>query len=113
MVVNVAAAREEAKMGQKLKGAKKARLVGIPKLDDANLAGTKQSKECTMILTQGDSAKSLALAGIEVVGRDCYGCFPLRGKFLNVREATHKQILENPEVQNICKIIGLQMGKSY
>ena len=108
LVLNVAAAREEAKMGKQLKGAKKERLLGIPKLEDANLAGTKRgSRECTIILTEGDSAKALALAGIEVVGRDTYGCFPLRGKFLNVRDAPHKAILENPEVQALTKIIGL------
>ena len=49
-------------------------------------------------MTEGDSAKSLALAGIEVVGRDKYGVFPLRGKFLNVREAPIKQISANPEI---------------
>jgi DNA topoisomerase II len=77
-------------MGNKLKGAKKIKLFGIPKLDDANMAGTKHSADCTIILTEGDSAKSLALAGIELIGRDKYGCFPLRGKFLNVREANLK-----------------------
>lgn len=71
-------------------GKKKSKLLGIPKLEDANDAGGKNSGECTIILTEGDSAKSLALAGIEVVGRDKYGVFPLRGKFLNVREASHK-----------------------
>ena len=71
-------------------GKKKSKLLGIPKLEDANDAGGKNSKDCTIILTEGDSAKSLALAGIEVVGRDKYGVFPLRGKFLNVREASHK-----------------------
>jgi len=65
-------------------------LVGIPKLEDANDAGTRNAEACTIILTEGDSAKSLALAGIEVVGRDKYGVFPLRGKFLNVREASNK-----------------------
>jgi DNA topoisomerase-2 len=49
-------------------------------------------------LTEGDSAKSLALAGMEIVGRDRYGVFPLRGKFLNVREANNKKIMENPEI---------------
>lgn len=53
------------------------------------------------------------MAGMEVVGRDLYGCFPLRGKFLNVREANTKQIGDNPEVQNLFKIIGLQIGKTY
>lgn len=71
-------------------GKKKSKLLGIPKLEDANDAGGRNSKDCTIILTEGDSAKSLALAGIEVVGRDKYGVFPLRGKFLNVREASHK-----------------------
>ena len=92
LTLQVAQAKEEAKMGRTLKGAKKVKLTGIPKLDDANLAGGKNSSECTIILTEGDSAKSLAMACIEVVGRDYYGCFPLRGKFLNVREATLKQI---------------------
>jgi DNA topoisomerase-2 len=48
-----------------------------------------------------------------IIGRDKFGCFPLRGKFLNVREAATKQIGENPEIQNLCKIIGLQIGKKY
>ena len=70
-------------------GKKTSKLI-IPKLEDANSAGTRDSKDCTIILTEGDSAKSLALAGIEVIGRDKYGVFPLRGKFLNVREAANK-----------------------
>ena len=69
---------------------KKSKLLGVPKLEDANDAGTRLSHQCTIILTEGDSAKSLALAGIELVGRDKYGVFPLRGKFLNVREASNK-----------------------
>lgn len=51
---------------------------GIPKLDDANDAGTRNSEHCTLILTEGDSAKTLAIAGLSVVGRDRYGVFPLR-----------------------------------
>ena len=51
---------------------------GIPKLDDANDAGTKASEDCTLILTEGDSAKALAVAGLSVVGRNRYGVFPLR-----------------------------------
>lgn len=48
---------------KKVGGAKHNKLKGIPKLDDANDAGTKNSLECTLILTEGDSAKSLAVAG--------------------------------------------------
>lgn len=54
--------------------------------------GGKNSAGCTLILTEGDSAKTLAVSGLGVVGRDRYGVFPLRGKMLNVREASHKQV---------------------
>ncbi|XP_046659381.1 DNA topoisomerase 2-like isoform X2 [Homalodisca vitripennis] len=94
-------------------GKKQNKLKGVPKLEDANDAGTKNSLDCTLILTEGDSAKSLAVSGLGVVGRDKYGVFPLRGKLLNVREATHKQILENAEINNIIKIVGLQYKKKY
>lgn len=113
-ILSVAKAKEEAKMAKQLgPGKKKSKLIGIPKLEDANDAGTKHARECTIILTEGDSAKSLALAGIEVVGRDKYGVFPLKGKLLNVREATNKQIMENAEIQNIIKILGIQIGATY
>ncbi|KAG8061378.1 hypothetical protein GUJ93_ZPchr0003g16955 [Zizania palustris] len=68
---------------QKTDGSKRSRLTGIPKLEDANDAGGKDSQMCTLILTEGDSAKALAMAGIAVVGRNHYGVFPLRGKLLN------------------------------
>lgn len=99
------------KLGQQ--GKKKQRLLGIPKLEDANLAGTISSRACTLILTEGDSAKTLAMSGIQIVGRDKYGCFPLKGKLLNVRDAATKVILNNAEIQNLMKIIGLQIGKDY
>lgn len=84
---------------------------GITKLDDANDAGGPRSRECTLILTEGDSAKALAISGLGVVGRDHYGVFPLRGKLLNVREASAAQIAANAEIQNIKQIMGLQHGK--
>ena len=54
-------------------GKKKTKLTGITKLDDANFAGTAKAKDCTLIITEGDSAKSLAISGLSVVGRDYYG----------------------------------------
>nr|ASK50299.1 DNA topoisomerase 2 [Eyprepocnemis plorans] len=92
---------------------KQSRLTGIPKLEDANHAGTQHSLDCTLILTEGDSAKSLAVSGLGVIGRDKYGVFPLRGKLLNVREASHKQIMDNAEINNIIRIVGLQYKKKY
>nr|NVI79321.1 topoisomerase 2 [Cucujiformia] len=99
---------------QKITSKKKvSKLKGIPKLEDANNAGTKDGYKCTLILTEGDSAKSLAVSGLGIIGRDFYGVFPLRGKLLNVREATHKQILDNAEINFLVKILGLQYKKKY
>ncbi len=92
---------------------KGARLHGIPKLEDANKAGTKESAECTLIVTEGDSAKALAVAGLSVVGRDLYGVYPVRGKFLNVRDATEKRMAENQEILELKRILGLQSGADY
>ena len=71
---------------KKTDGKKKKTIKGIVKLDDANWAGTDKSKLCTLILTEGDSAKTMAIAGLSKVGRDKYGVFPLRGKLMNVKE---------------------------
>jgi len=94
-------------------GARKSKITGIPKLDDANKAGTSQSKKCTLIVTEGDSAKTLAVAGLSVVGRDHYGVFPLRGKCKNVRDASVAQLSSNQEFSDLKKILGLQQGKEY
>jgi len=111
-VLEFARFRQDAEL-KKTDGGKRQRVLGIPKLDDANKAGTRESAKCTLILTEGDSAKALAISGLSVVGRDYYGVFPLRGKLLNVREATHKQIMENTEINLLKKILGLQHGKEY
>eukprot|EP00929_Paragymnodinium_shiwhaense_P100316 TRINITY_DN6255_c0_g2_i1.p1 TRINITY_DN6255_c0_g2~~TRINITY_DN6255_c0_g2_i1.p1 ORF type:complete len:2100 (+),score=564.25 TRINITY_DN6255_c0_g2_i1:317-6616(+) len=89
------------------------RLFGIPKLEDANRAGTKDSSECTLIITEGDSAKALAVAGLAVVGRDHYGVFPLRGKLRNVRELSVKQMMENKEIEQLSRILALDASKNY
>lgn len=89
-----------------MRGSNSHRLIGLTKLSDANLAATKHGQDCTLILTEGESAKALAIAGLAVVGRDNFGVFPLRGKLLNVREAKHDQILKNEEIQSIRQIMG-------
>jgi DNA topoisomerase-2 len=98
---------------KKTDGSKKNRITGIPKLDDANWAGTHKSHECTLIVTEGDSAKALAISGLSVVGRNAFGVFPLRGKPRNVRDASVKQVTENVEFSSLKKILGLQHGKVY
>jgi DNA topoisomerase-2 len=111
LVVKVASAKEEAKL-KRLGGGKKKRVL-IDKLDDANNAGRKDAELCTLIVTEGDSAKTLADAGLAEIGRDYFGVFPLRGKFLNVRDATTKQIMSNKEILNLLEIFGLKIGTKY
>ncbi|KAM4824138.1 DNA topoisomerase 2-alpha isoform 2-T2 [Urocitellus parryii] len=112
-ILNWVKFKAQVQLNKKCSAVKHNRIKGIPKLDDANDAGSRNSTECTLILTEGDSAKTLAVSGLGVVGRDKYGVFPLRGKILNVREASHKQIMENAEINNIIKIVGLQYKKNY
>ncbi len=98
---------------QKVSGKKTTSLRGIDKLDDANKAGSSESLKCTLILTEGDSAKALAIAGLSVVGRDYFGVFPLRGKLLNAREKDDKIVKNNAEISNLIKIMGLKFdGKN-
>ena len=96
----------------KTDGKKLSRII-VPKLDDANFAGTKDSASCTLILTEGDSAKTMAISGLSVIGRDKFGVFPLRGKILNVKDATLQKISDNNEITAIKKILGLEQNKKY
>ncbi len=93
-------------------GSKKKR-VFIPKLEDAHWAGTQKSDLCTLILTEGDSAKTFAMWGRSVVGTEKFGVYPLKGKVLNVRDATSQQVINNEEINNIKQILGLKQDKDY
>lgn len=104
---------QQEKQLKRTDGHKRQRITGIVKLEDANNAGSRNGKQCTLILTEGDSAKALAVSGLTEVGRDNFGVFPLRGKLLNVREAGHDAIMKNAEITNIKTIMGLQHGKTY
>lgn len=105
--------KEETLLMKKTDGKKVNAIKGIPKLEDAEWAGTKKSKMCKLILTEGDSAKALAMSGRSVVGNQKYGVFPLKGKLLNVRGASPKELLNNEEIINLKKILGLKHGKIY
>ena len=111
-VIELAKFKENSNL-KKTDGKKQVKLNGIPKLEDANKAGTKESSKCTLILTEGDSAKATAMAGLSIIGRDYYGVFPLKGKILNVREAVASQLLANEEIKNLKLILGLKQGEDY
>jgi len=98
---------------KKTDGKKRSTVRGIPKLEDATWAGTAKSDECTLILTEGDSAATTAISGLKVVGRDRYGVFPLRGKLLNVKDISAAKKTANAELTHIKQILGLVHGKTY
>ncbi len=98
---------------KKTDGKKRSTVRGITKLEDALLAGTSKSKECTLILTEGDSAATSAISGLKEVGREKWGVFPLRGKLLNVRDITIQKFNANEELTAIKKILGLEQSKQY
>lgn len=89
----------------------KKRNVVIDKLVDANRAGTVSSNECTLMLTEGDSAMTMVRIGLSVVGQDYFGGFPLRGKLINVNNKA--DLTKNEEIKNIVKILGLDYRKKY
>ena len=104
---------KDAKDFKKTDGRKQSRITGIPKLDDAVHAGTAKSHECVLILTEGDSAKAMAISGLSQEQRKFYGVFPLKGKLLNVKDVSAKKVEATEEIANLKKIIGLESGKKY
>jgi DNA topoisomerase II len=108
-----AQAAKDAKDNTKTDGRKMSRITGIPKLDDAVYAGTTQSNKCTLILTEGDSAKAMALSGLTQEQRKYFGVYPLKGKVLNVKDTSDSKVEQTKEIAELKKIIGLQSGKKY
>lgn len=93
--------------------------IKVDGLDDANWAGkTGKSQQCTLILCEGLSAKTYAVAGIqrgigERKGRNWFGVLALTGKLLNVRNSTLQQSADNKVVQGILKTLGIKRGIDY
>lgn len=97
---------------------KKRGFVRIEGMDPANLAGTKHSKDCTLVLCEGLSAKTYVVCGLSIgingkKGRDYTGIMSLTGKILNTRNASNNVISKNKEVTNIIKALGLEYGVDY
>ena len=104
---------KENKAAKKTDGTKSKSVRGIPKLTDANLAGTENSGKCMLILCEGDSAKAGILSGLSSDDRNIVGVYPLKGKLLNVRGEPVKKIADNKEIAEIKQILGLVTGKKY
>lgn len=90
----------------------------IEGLDSANKAGGKESKDCTLILCEGLSARTFAVRGIAKgwngkKGRDYFGVFPLRGKVMNVRNANTSSISGNKEIASVIQALNLKYKTDY
>lgn len=107
-------ALKETKQAKKTDGTMSLKIRGIPKLVDANKAGTKkESHMCKLILCEGDSAKAAVISGMQKHHRDYIGVYPLKGKLFNVREKTTKRVSDNTEITQIKQILGLENGRRY
>ncbi len=87
-------------------------------LEPANNEGGKKGQDCTLILVEGDSAKTYAITGIQKgafgkVGRDWFGIMTLTGKLLNCRNATISSIEKNKVIESIVKALNLQYDLDY
>jgi DNA topoisomerase-2 len=88
------------------------RSVNIPKYEPAGTAGVPGT-DAILILTEGDSAKGLAMAGRAVMDTDMVGVFCLKGKPPNARSLSMKKIVNNVVLSNTAKILGLEYGKVF
>ncbi|NCY26469.1 MAG: hypothetical protein EBX37_17060, partial [Alphaproteobacteria bacterium] len=93
----------------------------VAKLEDANFAG-KNKKDCVLCITEGDSAATYVVKGMKYgmtigdtvfKGRDTIGVYPIRGKFVNVKNAGSTTLSKNNELIGICKALGVQYGVDY
>ena len=115
-VMNASCALTEVKdnkLAKKTDGSKTKNIRNIPKLIDANLAGTDKSRECTIIFCEGDSAKAGIVSGLSKEDRNYIGVYPMKGKLFNVRGEAAIKIAENKEIAEIKQILGLETGKEY
>ena len=77
----------------------------VPKLLDAN---GKDRTKCILLITEGDSAKTMVSA---VRDPEVHGAMPLRGKILNVRGESPKDVMANQIIADMMTAIGIGIGQ--
>ena len=93
--------KNQVDLKRKQKAKKKAKSA---KLVEAN---SKERSECTLFITEGDSAKENAAP---VRNTDYHAFMPLRGKILNVFNMPGVEAYKSNEIQDIMNTIGLEFG---
>jgi len=96
----LAEAREKAKSA-------KNELFEIVKYEPAN---STNPEEKILILAEGDSAANPIISTRDT---NLHGVFPMRGASISALGNELAKIVKNVEVINICKILGLAVGKKY
>ena len=83
--------------------------------EDANKAGSSESSKCTLFIVEGKSAASYATNFISSSkgGRDYLGCFAMKGKPLNIMNASEDKFLQNKEFIELKKVLGLKENFDY
>ena len=92
--------------------------------ENANFAGTSKSGECTLCITEGDSASAYAETYIVMTsnlnandkrkgGQDYIGYLPLKGKPLNATNAPLEQLAGHEAFNNIKNYLGLKESVDY
>ena len=115
-IMDAACALTEIKTNKAVKrmdGHKTKTIRGIPKLVDANWAGTEKSSQTIIIFCEGDSAKAGIVSGLSSEDRNIIGVYPMKGKIMNVRGETKLKVSENKEITDIKKILGLELDREY
>lgn len=94
---------------------KKRKHISVPGYTTCNWAGGSKSSQCTLCLTEGNSAETYGVKGRARVegGIDKLGLFRLRGKLLNVMNAKLADVAKNREVQGLKEVLGLREGVDY
>lgn len=87
------------------------------KIIDCNWAGTKRASECSLMITEGDSASGYALKwrSFEKT-QNTVGIFGLGGKPINALKAKkHRplKLLEDEVIKNLKQVLGLVDGTDY
>lgn len=85
--------------------------------EDANEAGKRDAMKCVLYITEGKSARGFAqnliLNRPDKKGNDLFGTFELKGKFINVQNASSTDVNKNTEVVMLKKMLGLMFGVDY
>lgn len=90
----------------------KKRITKVDGLQHANFAGTKRSKECILVITEGNSAATYVARGTGN-NHDLYGILPITGKILNTLKSSNEKIASNKVIVKIIQALNLEIGKDY